>query len=98
MLCCAHIHTHACIHDRESFAYARRQFPLVDDTLLRYCQLNMFDQCMNACEAEHGWLAIPSNYVSLAHEADKVRYVHVILFYSSLWCYMCVSLSTGDCV
>lgn len=56
----------------ESFHYARRQFNLIDDDLLRYKHLYEFDAAMQNCEREHQWLNTPQAYVSLKHEVDKV--------------------------
>ncbi|KAF2671640.1 glycoside hydrolase [Microthyrium microscopicum] len=58
--------------NNNSFHYARRQFNLVDDPLLRYKFLNEFDSCMQNTEARYGWLAADQAYVSLKHDADKV--------------------------
>ncbi|KAF9578170.1 alpha-1,4-glucan branching enzyme [Lunasporangiospora selenospora] len=55
-----------------SFHYARRQWNVLDDHLLRYQHLNEFDSAMNYAENEAGWLAAPQAYVSLKHEGDKV--------------------------
>ncbi|PNS13878.1 1,4-alpha-glucan-branching enzyme [Sphaceloma murrayae] len=55
-----------------SFHYARRQFNLVDDQLLRYRFLNEFDSKMQWTEEKYGWLHSPQAYVSLKHEGDKV--------------------------
>ncbi|THH13796.1 hypothetical protein EW146_g6463 [Bondarzewia mesenterica] len=55
-----------------SYHYARRQWNVVDDPLLRYKYLNAFDAAMNHLEARYGWLAAPQAYVSLKHEVDKV--------------------------
>lgn len=55
-----------------SFDYARRQFNLVDDELLRYRFLNEFDSKMQWTEEKYGWLHSPQAYVSLKHEGDKV--------------------------
>ncbi|OCK95538.1 glycoside hydrolase family 13 protein [Cenococcum geophilum 1.58] len=55
-----------------SFHYARRQFNLVDDHLLRYRFLNEFDSKMQWTEEKYGWLHSPQAYVSLKHEGDKV--------------------------
>ncbi|EMD40934.1 glycoside hydrolase family 13 protein [Gelatoporia subvermispora B] len=55
-----------------SFHYARRQWPVVDDPLLRYKYLNEFDKAMNHLEDKYGWLAAEPAYVSLKHEVDKV--------------------------
>jgi 1,4-alpha-glucan branching enzyme len=55
-----------------SYHYARRQFNLADDPLLRYKFLNDFDSCMQHTEARYGWLAAPQAYISLKNEADKV--------------------------
>ena len=42
-----------------SFHYARRQWNVVDDHLLRYQYLNAFDSAMNHLEEQFGWLAAP---------------------------------------
>ncbi|KAL6593505.1 glycoside hydrolase [Neocallimastix californiae] len=55
-----------------SFHYARRQFNLVDDDLLRYKFLNNFDRAMQNLESKYGWLHSPQAYISLKHEGDKV--------------------------
>ncbi|OSX60390.1 glycoside hydrolase family 13 protein [Postia placenta MAD-698-R-SB12] len=55
-----------------SFHYARRQWNVVDDPLLRYKYLNEFDKAMNHTEEKYGWLAAEPAYVSLKHEVDKV--------------------------
>jgi 1,4-alpha-glucan branching enzyme len=55
-----------------SFDYARRQFNLVDDELLRYRFLNDFDSKMQWTEEKYGWLHSPQAYVSLKNESDKV--------------------------
>ncbi|KAI7113090.1 1,4-alpha-glucan-branching, partial [Hortaea werneckii] len=58
--------------NNNSFHYARRQFNLVDDPLLRYHFLNDFDAAMQHTEAKYGWLHSPQAYISLKHEGDKV--------------------------
>ncbi|KAL7909904.1 hypothetical protein GGI35DRAFT_468940 [Trichoderma velutinum] len=58
--------------NNNSFWYARRQFNLTEDDLLRYKFLNTFDKLMNECEAQYGWLHAPQAYISLKHEGDKV--------------------------
>ncbi|KAG9742572.1 putative 1,4-glycogen branching enzyme, partial [Aureobasidium melanogenum] len=55
-----------------SFHYARRQFNLVDDKLLRYHFLNDFDGKMQWTEEKYGWLHSPQAYISLKNESDKV--------------------------
>ncbi|GME27791.1 alpha-glucan-branching enzyme protein [Neofusicoccum parvum] len=55
-----------------SFHYARRQFNLVDDHLLRYRFLNEFDSKMQWTEEKYGWLHAPQAYISLKHDSDKV--------------------------
>ncbi|KAF2146036.1 glycoside hydrolase family 13 protein [Aplosporella prunicola CBS 121167] len=55
-----------------SFHYARRQFNLVDDQLLRYKFLNEFDSKMQWTEEKYGWLHSPQAYISLKHEGDKM--------------------------
>jgi len=58
--------------NQNSFHYARRQFNLPDDQLLRYRFLNEFDGKMQWMEEKYGWLHSPQAYVSLKHEGDKV--------------------------
>lgn len=52
----------------ESYHYARRQFNLIDDDLLRYRYLFDFDSAMQHLDV----LDSPQAYVSLKHEQDKV--------------------------
>lgn len=47
------------IGNNESYHYARRQFNLTEDDLLRYKFLNAFDRDMNKLEERFGWLASP---------------------------------------
>ncbi|KAI9890128.1 MAG: alpha-1,4-glucan branching enzyme [Vezdaea aestivalis] len=58
--------------NNNSFWYARRQFNLIDDSLLRYKFLNEFDSKMQWTEEKYGWLHSPQAYISLKHEGDKV--------------------------
>lgn len=58
--------------NNNSFWYARRQFNLPDDKLLRYQYLNHFDRLMNLTEEKYGWLHSSQAYISLKHEGDKV--------------------------
>jgi len=58
--------------NQNSFHYARRQWPIVDDPILRYRYLNEFDSAMNHLEDKYHWLASPQAYVSLKNETDKV--------------------------
>ncbi|KAL6935745.1 alpha-1,4-glucan branching enzyme [Hanseniaspora opuntiae] len=58
--------------NRQSYQYARRQYNLVDDDLLRYKHLYQFDKAMNKCEDKYKWLNSPQAYVSLKHESDKM--------------------------
>ena len=58
--------------NQNSYYYARRQFNLPDDRLLRYHFLNDFDARMQWTEEKYGWLHSPEAYVSLKHEGDKV--------------------------
>ncbi|KAF0301684.1 1,4-alpha-glucan-branching enzyme [Amphibalanus amphitrite] len=44
------------IGNNDSYHYARRQYNLVDDQLLRYRMLNDFDAAMNHLEEKYGWL------------------------------------------
>ncbi|KAF5387839.1 hypothetical protein D9615_000605 [Tricholomella constricta] len=47
-----------CLH-QNSFHYARRQWNVVDDSLLRYRYLNNFDRAMNHLAGNTGWLESP---------------------------------------
>ncbi|KAJ7228364.1 1,4-alpha-glucan branching enzyme [Mycena pura] len=58
--------------NQNSFHYARRQWNIADDPLLRYRYLYDFDGAMNHTAAQYGWLEAPQAYVSLKHEGDKV--------------------------
>lgn len=58
--------------NNNSFWYARRQFNLPDDDLLRYKWLNEFDSKMQWTEEKYGWLHSEQAYISLKNEADKV--------------------------
>jgi 1,4-alpha-glucan branching enzyme len=55
-----------------SFHYARRQFNLIDDDLLRYHFLNDFDGAMQHLEEKYGWLHSPQAFVTLKHDVDKI--------------------------
>lgn len=56
----------------ESYHYARRQFNLIKDDLLRYKFLFKFDAAMTRLDTNYGILNSPQAYVSLKHEGDKV--------------------------
>jgi len=58
--------------NNNSYHYARRQWNVVDDEMLRYKYLNNFDAAMNHLESQYNWLGSPQAYVSLKHEVDKV--------------------------
>ncbi|ORX43875.1 1,4-alpha-glucan-branching enzyme GBE1 [Hesseltinella vesiculosa] len=55
-----------------SFHYARRQWNVLDDHLLRYKYLNEWDKAMQLTEETYGWLHSAQGYVSRKHEGDKV--------------------------
>ncbi|XP_023937263.1 1,4-alpha-glucan-branching enzyme [Bicyclus anynana] len=58
--------------NNSSYHYARRQWHLVDDSLLKYRFLNQFDVDMNALEEKYGWLRSNPAYVSCKHDGDKL--------------------------
>ncbi|CAH0562702.1 unnamed protein product [Brassicogethes aeneus] len=58
--------------NQSSYHYARRQWNLVDDDLLKYKYLNNWDAAMNHAEQKYGWLHSAPGYVSWKHESDKV--------------------------
>lgn len=60
------------VGNQESYHYARRQWNVVDDPLLKYQYLNNFDSAMNHLEQKHGWLhagpvSVLYNYEVLWH-------------------------------
>ncbi|XP_055916729.1 1,4-alpha-glucan-branching enzyme [Eupeodes corollae] len=60
------------VGNNDSYHYARRQWNLVDDKLLKYKYLNEFDRAMNLAEDKYGWLQADPGYVSWKHEGDKI--------------------------
>lgn len=60
------------IGNNESYHYARRQWHLVDDDLLKYKFLNNFDRAMNMADEKYSWLGSNPGFVNLKHETDKV--------------------------
>ncbi len=55
-----------------SYHYARRQWRLATDTLLRYRLLDAFDRAMTALAAAAGLLNAPPANLLLHHEADRL--------------------------
>ncbi|XP_055343029.1 1,4-alpha-glucan-branching enzyme-like [Paramacrobiotus metropolitanus] len=60
------------VGNQESFHYARRQWNLIEDDLLRYKFLNNFDRAMNLTEEKYHWLSSNPAWVSWKHDGDKV--------------------------
>uniref|UniRef100_A0A6G1S4L1 1,4-alpha-glucan branching enzyme n=1 Tax=Aceria tosichella TaxID=561515 RepID=A0A6G1S4L1_9ACAR len=58
--------------NNNSYHYARRQWNLVDDPMLRYKFLNNFDREMNQLEDRYKWLSSHPAWVSCKHEDDKM--------------------------
>ncbi|KAM7535939.1 hypothetical protein Aperf_G00000097198 [Anoplocephala perfoliata] len=58
--------------NNSSYHYARRQWNLVDDPMLKYKFLNNWDRDMQHAEEKYQWLSSPQAYVSRKHEDDKV--------------------------
>ncbi|CCH46290.1 1,4-alpha-glucan branching enzyme [Wickerhamomyces ciferrii] len=56
----------------DSYHYARRQFNLPGDDLLRYKFLYKFDAAMQHLESKYGWLHKKDTYISLKNESDQV--------------------------
>ncbi|XP_015602286.1 1,4-alpha-glucan-branching enzyme [Cephus cinctus] len=56
----------------DSYHYARRQWNLVDDEMLKYKFMNNWDRAVNHLEEKYGWLHANPGYVSWKHEDDKV--------------------------
>ena len=55
-----------------SFKYARRQWSLVDDPLLRYRDLAAFDQALQKLDTEHNLLRQPGGELLHVHEDRKL--------------------------
>lgn len=55
-----------------SYKYARRQWSLVDNDLLRYKQLNRFDQHLLACINANRTLCEPFPWLIMKHTGDQV--------------------------
>lgn len=61
------------VNNGDSYHYARRQFNLIDDDLLRYKFLYQFDKAIQHTETKYEWLNHPGdNYISLKNESDKI--------------------------
>ncbi|KAK8752206.1 hypothetical protein OTU49_012502 [Cherax quadricarinatus] len=60
------------VGNNESYHYARRQWNVVDNDLLKYQYLNNFDAAMNKLEDKYGWLHADPGYTSTKHQGDKV--------------------------
>jgi 1,4-alpha-glucan branching enzyme len=54
-----------------SFHYARRQYNLIDDEMLRYKYLYAFDKAMQHLHLQYRW-SESTQFVSLKHEEDKI--------------------------
>ncbi|KAI8895181.1 glycoside hydrolase superfamily [Globomyces pollinis-pini] len=57
--------------NQNSFQYARRQFNLIDDPLLRYQSLYNFDRAMMTLEKQSKFLS-QTEYTTIKHESDKI--------------------------
>ena len=55
-----------------SYHYCRRQWHLTDDPKLRYSMLGNFDKAMLELDSKYGLLSSGHQYLTLAHEIDKV--------------------------
>jgi len=60
------------VGNNNSYHYARRRWDLVNDPLLKYKSLQLFDQSMMQLEEKYNFLAAGHSYVTLTHEGDKV--------------------------
>lgn len=56
-----------------SYQHARRRWDLVDNTMLRYRHLYLFEQQMHALEEAHPFCRVQVHqYVVISHESDKI--------------------------
>eukprot|EP00124_Ichthyophonus_hoferi_P003820 Ihof_evm2s359 gene=Ihof_evmTU2s359 len=60
------------VGNNESYMYARRQWNVLDDPLLKYKDLNNWDCDMHHTENHFKWLTHAHTYVSCKHEQDKI--------------------------
>ncbi|XP_012277447.1 1,4-alpha-glucan-branching enzyme isoform X2 [Orussus abietinus] len=60
------------VGNNDSYHYARRQWNLVDDELLKYKFMNNWDRAVNFLEEKYGWLHSNPGYISWKHDTDKV--------------------------
>ncbi|XP_058788762.1 1,4-alpha-glucan-branching enzyme isoform X2 [Phymastichus coffea] len=58
--------------NNENYNYARRQWNLIDDELLKYKFMGRWDAAVNSLEEKYGWLSSDPAYVSWKHEDDKI--------------------------
>lgn len=63
--------------NNDSYHYARRQFNLVDDKLLKYQYLNNFDAAMQHLEERYGWLHKDPVKIVLRLYEDFLNYLLV---------------------
>ena len=64
------------VGNNESYHYARRQWNILDDDLLKYKFLNQFDRDMQLTENHFGWLAAPQvrSWQKRLKTKDKVEF------------------------
>ena len=67
-----------------SFHYARRQWNVVDDPLLRYKYLNNFDATMNHLAGQYGWLDSPQVRYGLENATNNASQQSLPQAYVSL--------------
>ncbi|OXU18210.1 hypothetical protein TSAR_003085 [Trichomalopsis sarcophagae] len=60
------------VGNNNSYTYARRQWNLADDELLKYKYMGSWDAAVNSLEEKYGWLHSNPAYVSWKHEDDKI--------------------------
>ena len=72
------------VGNNESYHYARRQWHLVDDAVLRYQYLNNFDRDMNLLEEKFGWLRSPQVNDFCFKSVSKI-YCHNDYCFFGLW-------------
>ena len=70
--------------NNNSYHYARRQWNLVKDPLLRYQHLKNWDKAMLSLESSFPWLSSPQAYLSLTHELDMIS---IFERGNLLWCF-----------
>lgn len=68
----------------DSYHYARRQWNLVDDELLKYKFMNNWDRAVNTLEAKYGWLHAEPVINDLLY---LIKNIYIYIYYNFITIY-----------